>query len=227
MGNNEISDNSFEDFKTSISTSEQTFNRFIEELEVESDRGAAIFAGTFFECTLKIILEELLNKVKSTKSLLEDANGGLNTFSAKINICYSLGFITLHEYQALNILKKVRNQFAHNFEYKFSFEDKKISAQCSALKLEIEGLKLQKFETARQTFIESVKHLHQKLIDRHYEVITFSAPTFKIENYLNDPLAYQRVGQEQRDLEEFRKLNERDSKWGRKENQTRNITEKK
>jgi hypothetical protein len=73
------------------------FDSFISELKSESDRGAAIFSGTFFEYKLKEILLEHLHKVKSTKALLEDANGGLNTFSAKINICLSLGYITENE----------------------------------------------------------------------------------------------------------------------------------
>ncbi|SDE63448.1 hypothetical protein SAMN05216464_10841 [Mucilaginibacter pineti] len=207
-----------EAFQASLrQTAANTFRRFMQELEAESDRGAAIFAGTFFECTLKLLLEELLNKVKSTRSLLEDANGGLYTFSAKINICYSLGYITLAEYQALNVLKKIRNQFAHNFEYRFSFEDERIAAQCVSLKQELNALKGKDFETSRAMFIEAVKELHQKLFDRRYEVITFSAPAFKIEHYLDDPQAFQKLTQEQQALEEAKWMLEHESKWADKQ----------
>jgi DNA-binding MltR family transcriptional regulator len=199
-----------------------TFERFIKELDAESDRGAAIFAGTFFECTLKLLLEELLNNVASTKALLEDSNGGLNTFSAKINISYSLGFITIEEYQALNLLKNIRNKFAHNFEYQFSFQDQKIASQCVTLKQNISALKSQNFETAREIFIEVVKHLHQQLVDRRYEVMTFSGPSFKIETYLNDPQAYRKVGAEQMELEEFRYFKEKESKWASKKQAAEN-----
>lgn len=208
--------------KTKFPQADSTFFSFMQELEAESDRGAAIFAGTFFECTLKLLLEELLNNVASTKTLLEDSNGGLNTFGAKINICYSLGYITIEEYQALYLLKNIRNKFAHNFEYQFSFNDPKIASQCITLKQNIPALKSHNFETTREIFIEAVKHLHQQLVDRRYEVMTFSSPSFKIETYLNDPQAYQKVGTEQRELEEFRYLKERESKWASKKQAAEN-----
>ncbi|MDM8173466.1 hypothetical protein QT327_03680 [Olivibacter sp. 47] len=189
-----------------LKKAETRFDKFINELKQESDRGAAIFAATFFEYKLKEILRELLNDAPSTKNLLEDANGGLNTFSAKINICLSLGYITRNEYNALNHLKKIRNQFAHNFDFQFSFSDAKITALCKSLKNEFKELKEEEFETAREIFIGSIIFFHRQLIDRQYELFTFAPIGFKIEEIHNDPNAYINLGANERMLEEHRFL---------------------
>lgn len=44
----------------------------------------------------------------------------------------------------------------------------------------------------------------------------------KVQTYLNDPQAYQKVGAEQRELDEFRYFKERESKWASKKQAAEN-----
>jgi hypothetical protein len=82
-------------------------------------------------------LEELLkNKLAGTKSHLEELfqfNGPLGTFSSKIKISYSLGFISKSIMNDLDLIRKIRNEFGH--EYKpIEFETPKIKNRISNLK---------------------------------------------------------------------------------------------
>lgn len=165
--------------------SQKRFDNFITELNDESDRGAAIFSSTFFENQLRTILSETLRKTKSTEQLLDEASGGLNTFSSRINICYSLGYITNYELSELNLVKKIRNKFAHNFDYKFLFTDKSVESICKSFKAKLPDGKILKDMKPRELFINAVIKLHARLIDRHYELITYLPPEFDISKYTN------------------------------------------
>ncbi|WPU98226.1 hypothetical protein SNE26_19570 [Mucilaginibacter sp. cycad4] len=192
---------------------QKRYDNFITELNEESDRGASIFAATFFEVKLKEILSELLRKDEVTDNMLEGANGGLNTFSARINICYVLGYITKDEKHELNMIKNIRNKFAHNFHFKFSFMEPKVSDICKSFNAKLpQGKTLRDF-TSRELFVNAVINLHSLLIDRHYEVMTFSSPNFNIEKYLNDPDAYKNAGRDQQLLEEYKEQLKREGKY--------------
>jgi DNA-binding MltR family transcriptional regulator len=52
----------------------------------------------------------LTNKI--TEGLF-DASGSLGTFSAKIDLAYSLGIYGEKTYRELNMIRKIRNEFAH------------------------------------------------------------------------------------------------------------------
>ena len=60
-------------------------------------------------------------------------NAPLGTFSARIAACLALGLITSSEKQDLNIIRGIRNEFAHR-EHGLNFSDGKIAGLCSSLK---------------------------------------------------------------------------------------------
>src|SRR5690606_31044209 len=109
----------------------------------ESDRGCALMAAAFLESEIENLLKIKLIGTNSFIKELFSFNGPLGTFSSKIKMAYSLGLISKYTMGDLDIIRRIRNSFGH--EYKpLSFETKEIKDQVNALKhtmYEIEGIR--------------------------------------------------------------------------------------
>lgn len=87
------------------------FNKFLEELNKESDRGAALISTA--------MIDDLLERI-------------IAAFLSRILAAYSLGLISEEEYDECNWLRGVRNEFAHKVHQRFA--DQKLSDLCSNLR---------------------------------------------------------------------------------------------
>lgn len=110
----------------------QQLTRVEKELKAESDRGAAIMACTMIDWAFERMLKNFLVQAAVTNELFE-FNGALGPLSNRIKISYSIGLINKDECNEYNLLRKIRNEFAHKFEVKFSFNDKKVKSLCTNL----------------------------------------------------------------------------------------------
>ena len=108
----------------------QNLRSFLRE---ESDRGCCLLAVSFLDNELKLLLEEKLVGEKKFKKELFDLNGPLGTFSSKINMGYSTGLLNTDLKSDIHIIRKIRNEFGHNYS-QISFETIKIKNQVSQLK---------------------------------------------------------------------------------------------
>lgn len=108
------------------------FYPMLGQLNKESHRGAVVLSCSFIEDQLRNILASFLIETKETEKLLEGFNAPLGTLSSRAVMAHSLGLITDREYKEIEILKKIRNEFAHNF--KATFNDQKIIDLCKTLK---------------------------------------------------------------------------------------------
>lgn len=83
----------------------------------ESDRGCVIFCAAMLEDELESLLRANCLKAASVvKKVVDPMFQGyapLSTFSAKIQVSYALGLIPEHVYEGLNLIRKLRNVFAH------------------------------------------------------------------------------------------------------------------
>ena len=83
----------------------------------ESDRGCVIFSAAMLEKELESLLREYCRKdsasVKKIVDPLFQVYAPFSTLSAKIQICYALGFIHVDLYKSLKLIRKLRNDFAH------------------------------------------------------------------------------------------------------------------
>jgi len=83
----------------------------------ESDRGCVIFCAAMLEDELESLLRanclKAANVVKKVVDPLFQGYAPLSTFSAKIQVSYALGLIPEHVYKPLNLIRKLRNDFAH------------------------------------------------------------------------------------------------------------------
>ena len=108
------------------------FLPYMELLNKESHRGAVLISTGFLEQQLKdILLAFMLNSAQS-EDLVGGHNAPLGTFSSRISACYALGLITEDEQHDLTLLRRIRNDFAHDIHT--SFETRSVVDRCKLLK---------------------------------------------------------------------------------------------
>lgn len=96
---------------------------FILKLTNESERGAILIGASKVEVYLeKLILAVIPSGTKSYKSRLLNYPGPLSSFSGKIELPYAFRLIDKRVYDALNTLRKIRNEAAHSSEL-FSIQE--------------------------------------------------------------------------------------------------------
>ena len=105
---------------------------FLKELQKETDRGLPLVGTSLIDEKLRDTLEAFFLSGKSSKKLLDEPNAPLGTFSGRLEACYVLGLIDDYEYSEINLLRKVRNEFAHS-RHGTSFKTDKIQGLCSTL----------------------------------------------------------------------------------------------
>ena len=108
------------------------FNAFLEELNKESDRGAALISAAMLDDLLEKIILAFLIDNKESKKLLSGFNAPLGTSSARITASYSLGLLSEEEYEECDRLRQVRNEFAHHVHQNFG--DQKVKDLCGNLR---------------------------------------------------------------------------------------------
>ena len=98
-------------------------------------RGASLNLAAYVEeVTRSLLRQYFVNQRELAQKLLEDT-GALSTFSARIDTAYALGLIADSERRNLHLVRKIRNEFAHNFNFDLSFETPEIRGLCLALEV--------------------------------------------------------------------------------------------
>jgi hypothetical protein len=93
------------------------FAPIMAELMKQSDRGAAIIAGSLLEEILETAIRARLRELSSDqRKALFGRMAPLSTFSAKIEIGFAIGLYAIPVYTNLNMVREARNRFAHQFE---------------------------------------------------------------------------------------------------------------
>ncbi len=120
------------------SSPQNDWSGFFKSLEEESARGAVILACAFLDAQLRNLLASFLIDEPSE---VEDLIGGLDTgekplssFSSRIRAAYCLGLLSPMMYHDLNIIRKIRNKFAHRM-HDYTFDDPQVVSWCNSLKL--------------------------------------------------------------------------------------------
>jgi len=108
-------------------------NVFGEQLEQESDRGAALVGLAFLDAMLKRLFEAKMLDGAIAKKLLSYP-GPLSTAAARSDVAYGLGWIGAKTYRELVTLRNIRNRFAHAHE-PIKFASSAVEALCARLEL--------------------------------------------------------------------------------------------
>lgn len=92
------------------------WNRFFRtELSKESERASVILAAAMLEQALEVLLRARLVPVAVRDDpLFDGAYAPISTLSAKIDIAHRIGLISTSWARDLHLIRKIRNEFAHN-----------------------------------------------------------------------------------------------------------------
>jgi hypothetical protein len=86
---------------------------FLVTLGREGERSAVVLGAERINVALEVLLKSFLRPPLTKNDALFASDGALSTFSRKIELAYRLGLIDLRFKQALDIVRKLRNDFAH------------------------------------------------------------------------------------------------------------------
>ncbi|MBA7585148.1 hypothetical protein ES708_27118 [subsurface metagenome] len=89
---------------------------FIKGLENEGDRATVILVASKLELILSQILQKYLIPVPDSEDGLLANGRPLSTFSARIHMAHRLGLIDNLFSRSLHLIRKIRNDFAHEVE---------------------------------------------------------------------------------------------------------------
>lgn len=95
----------------------------LEGFSQESPRGIVLTLGGFLEQQLRELLKGYMMDVPSASSLLEGGMAPLGSFGAMINACFAMGLVNADEFSDLNLIRRIRNKFAHEFDASFERQD--------------------------------------------------------------------------------------------------------
>lgn len=109
------------------------FAEFLEEFNKETERGATLAAAAMIDDQLGRTIEAFLIPNKGSKLLLDGFNAPLGSLAARIAAAFGLGLMSEVEYRECELIRKVRNEFAH--QIKVSFKTEKVVSLCAQLQL--------------------------------------------------------------------------------------------
>ncbi len=89
------------------------FQRFATEFSTESDRAAVILGAAKLDVLLFQILQKVLRPSTGKSDDLLEGDSPLATFSSRAMMVHRLGLIDDEFYRAINLVRRIRNSFAH------------------------------------------------------------------------------------------------------------------
>jgi len=104
----------------------------IAEMFDQSDRATAIVAATIIDELLGRCLLGFMREDKQAKELLLNVYKPLSSLKAKTDLAYMLGLLTDDERSDIEIIRKIRNDFAHKFDNRL-FTTPDVKALCGKM----------------------------------------------------------------------------------------------
>jgi DNA-binding MltR family transcriptional regulator len=136
--------------------------RFIEDLQNESDRGCALIGASFLDKILESILRTYFVQNKKIVNYLMKNDGPIGSFSSKIKLAYSLGLLGIKQYRDLEKIREIRNIVAHQ-DCPVTFNMIDVKNRCQSLELP-KVVPLHGRVTSRDYFVIGVVLLSNQLL---------------------------------------------------------------
>jgi len=105
-------------------------DKFSEKMHSESDRACAILGAAFLDAKLESLF---IRRIKNFQAELLNGTGPISTFSARIRIANALAWIDDPVQKDLDVIRGIRNDFAHSFDHELSFHDQSLVNRCENL----------------------------------------------------------------------------------------------
>lgn len=116
---------------SSTAPDDADFKRFFDDLIADrNDRAVIIIAASILEEALANALKmELRTSSNEEKEVLFGVGMPLSSFSAKIKFVYALRLCDKREKNNMNVIREVRNAFAHSMKY-MDFKTEEVASMC-------------------------------------------------------------------------------------------------
>jgi DNA-binding MltR family transcriptional regulator len=125
----------------------EELKKSFDQIKVLSERGGAIISVSHLDEQLTSLLKAFfVNDPKAADQMLEDP-GPLSSFWARIELAFLLGLISSRERRMLNLMRKIRNDFAHG-SAPVSFSQSPVKERC----LELDAKVLESLESKVQDY---------------------------------------------------------------------------
>lgn len=109
------------------------FHDVFSEALAETDRSTSVLIGALVDDLLLWALKrELVGLNKSLNESLFGSNGPLSTLRNRINLLLALGWISPKTTENIDLIRKIRNEFAHRSTCR-TFDDQKIAGLVSSM----------------------------------------------------------------------------------------------
>ncbi|WP_146127430.1 hypothetical protein [Burkholderia cenocepacia] len=116
MADGEHKSDEIERFRTSAAEAREEASKLAFSLYEESERACVILGAAKIDSDLEVLLRQVLHPCAGGQDNLFESDRALGTFSAKISLAHRMGLISPEFERALQILRRVRNSFAHQVE---------------------------------------------------------------------------------------------------------------
>ena len=90
---------------------------FMLQFKGVDDRSAVILAGAMLEVLLGALLGRAMRLCETTRDPLLVERGVISSLYAKVHISYRLNLIDKETFQAIELIRDIRNTYAHKLEY--------------------------------------------------------------------------------------------------------------
>lgn len=146
------------------------YGEILEALQSESHRGGVLLGAAILEDYLyKLLKGFMVDDPSKVKKLLEGGtNAPLGSLSAKTLGAYCLGLISEDEFADIEIIRDVRNKFAHRL-LEATFDDQSIKDKCKNLSTP-DILPHMKHEDAPTRFLMAVSMLSSRIAIRVLQI---------------------------------------------------------
>jgi DNA-binding MltR family transcriptional regulator len=135
--------------------------RMVEDFDRETDRGVALLAAAFLDDVMDVMLRAVMVDEPDAVNRLMGTGRALESFGARVHLAYCMGLLGRDVYHDLNLIREIRNDFAHR--QPTNFEGEEIRGKCQRLKA-ASTVMADAGCTARERFTATVVMLANHLI---------------------------------------------------------------
>lgn len=111
--------------------SEFDLDAFTKSLHTESDRASAILGAALLDWRLEQLFRRRL--IDFHKELLGSSQP-IGSFSSRIRLARALNWINDDARHDLDLIRSIRNNFAHSFDHTLAFSDTSVTDRCKGLR---------------------------------------------------------------------------------------------
>lgn len=97
----------------------------------ESERGVVLINATILDELLRRLIESYVVEHSDVKKLTQGFNAPIGSFHSRILLSFGIGLIPEDEYKQLDLIRKIRNEFAHKIDV--SFKSQSVLSHCGSL----------------------------------------------------------------------------------------------